>query len=57
VEQMKRGRPTLNNLPRDKRLSVKVTAEELEKIQAVCIKHNIRYIDVVLKGLEYWSQK
>lgn len=51
------GRPPLNKTKRDKRLSIKVTAEELAEIQAVCIKHDIRYIDVVKKGLEYWSTK
>ena len=51
------GRPTLNETPRDKTLSIRVTADELEIIQKLCIKHNIRYIDIVTKGVEYWSQK
>lgn len=51
------GRPRLNATARDKTLSIRVTPEELEEIQAVCIKHNIRYIDVVKKGVEYWSRK
>lgn len=54
---MKKGRPTLNKTPRDKRLSIRVTSEELQKIQKVCIENNIQYIDVILKGLEYWSNK
>ena len=54
---MKMGRPTLNTTPRDKRLSIRVTAEELEKIQRVCIQNNIQYLDIVMKGLEYWSNK
>lgn len=57
VEKMKMGRPTLNETPRDKTLSIRVTADELEIIQKLCIKHNIRYIDIVTKGVEYWSQK
>lgn len=57
MEKMKRGRPTLNKTPRDKRLSIKVTAEELEMIQKVCIENDLRYIDVVMKGLEYWTKK
>lgn len=57
MEKMKRGRPTLNDSPRDKRLSIKVTAEELERIQTICIKHNLRYIDVIEKGLEFWSNQ
>lgn len=51
------GRPTLNNTPRDKRLSIKVTSDELEQVRKVCIENDIRYIDVVLKGVEYWSKK
>ena len=57
MEKMKMGRPRLNATARDKTLSIRVTPEELEEIQAVCIKHNIRYIDVVKKGVEYWSRK
>ena len=57
VEKMKMGRPTLNETPRNKRLSIKVTSEELERIQKVCIENNLRYRDIVLKGLEYWSKK
>ena len=57
VEKMKKGRPTLNETPRNKRLSIKVTSEELERIQKVCTENNLRYIDIVLKGLEYWSRK
>ena len=57
VEKMKMGRPTLNETPRNKRLSIKVTSEELERIQKVCTENNLRYIDIVLKGLEHWSRK
>jgi regulator of PEP synthase PpsR (kinase-PPPase family) len=57
VENVKRGRPKSKEPIRDKRLSIKVTAEELAEIQAICIKNDIRYIDVVKKGLEYWSTK
>lgn len=57
MEKMKLGRPTLNDTPRNKRLSIKVTEDELEKIQKVCIENNLRYIDIVLRGLEFWSDK
>ena len=50
------GRPTLNDTPRNKRLSIKVTSEELERIQKICFENNLRYIDIVLKGLEHWSK-
>lgn len=51
------GRPTLNDSPRNKRLSVRVTEEELEEIQKVCMENNLQYIDIIKKGLEYWSDK
>lgn len=57
MEKMKRGRPKSKESIRDRRLSIKVTAEELAEIRAVCIKHDIRYIDVIKKGLEYWFNK
>lgn len=57
MENMKRGRPLLNDSPRNKRLSIKVTEEELQEIQTVCLEYNLRYIDIVKKGLEYWSRK
>jgi hypothetical protein len=57
VEKRKLGRPKSKEPIRDKRLSIKVTSKELEMIQDVCIKNDIRYIDIVMKGLEYWSNK
>ena len=57
MEKMKLGRPKSKEPIRDKRLSIRVTAEELEKIQTVCIEYNLQYIDIVKKGLEFWSDK
>ena len=57
MDKMKRGRPKSTEPIRDKRLSIRITADELTLLQEVCIKHDIRYIDVVLKGLEYWSNQ
>ena len=51
------GRPKSKEPIRDKRLSIRISAPELEELQKVCIKHDIQYIDVVLKGVEYWSRK
>lgn len=51
------GRPKVNATPRDKMLSVRVTAEELDEMQNLCVKHDIRYIDIIKKGVEYWSKK
>ena len=56
MEKLKRGRPKSKLPIRDKRLSIKVTSNELVTIQDICLKNDIRYIDVVMKGLEYWSK-
>ena len=57
MENKKLGRPKSKGPVRDKRLSVRVTSEELESIQKVCCENELQYIDVILKGLEYWSDK
>lgn len=57
MEQMKRGRPKSKEPTRNKHLAIRVSTPELEELQKVCIKHDIRYIDVLLKGVEYWSRK
>lgn len=49
---MKKGRPMLNDTPRNKTISIKVTVSELERVQRVCIERNIRYIDVIMRGVE-----
>ena len=57
MEKIKRGRPKSKEPIRNKTMSIKVTPQELEQIQRVCIKNDIKYIDIVLKGLEHWSNK
>ena len=57
MEKMRRGRPKSDKPTRNKTLSIKVTPCELEEIQKVCIENNLRYIDVIKKGLEFWSRK
>ena len=57
MEKMRTGRPKSKEPTRNKRLSTRVTENELQQLQSVCIKHDIQYIDVVKKGIEYWSRK
>ena len=57
MEGPKRGRRKSPNPIKEKRINFRVTEKELEHAQEVCIKNDIRYIHVFLKGLEYWSQK
>ena len=56
MEKRKLGRPIENQEPRNKNINFRVTESELEKIIKICNDNNIRYIDVFLKGLEYWSK-
>ena len=57
MEKKKLGRPKSKEPIKDKRLSIKVTEDMLSRCQEICIKHDIRYIDIIEKGLEYWSRK
>lgn len=57
MEKRKLGRPKSKEPIRDKNINFRVTESELEKIIKICNDNNIRYIDVFLKGLEYWSNK
>ena len=57
MEKRKPGRPKSKEPIKDKRLSVKITEKMLTDCQQICIKHNITYVDIIEKGLEYWSKK
>ena len=57
MEKKKLGRPKSKEPIKDKRLSIKVTEDMLNRCQEICVKHDIRYIDIIEKGLEYWSRK
>jgi hypothetical protein len=57
VEKKKLGRPKSKEPIKDKRFSVKVTEDMLNRCQEVCIEHDIRYVDIIEKGLEFWSNK
>lgn len=52
---MKRGRPKTNKPIRNKTITLRITENELKKLQDVCYAHRIAYVDVLLKGLENWS--
>lgn len=57
MEKRKPGRPKSKGPIKDKRISVKVTEYTLNKCREVCLKHDITYVDIIEKGLEYWSRK
>ena len=56
MENKKLGRPKLKN-PRKENINFRVTESELKEAQKVCIENDIRYVDIFLKGLEFWSRK
>ena len=57
MEGPKRGRRKSPNPTKNKNINFRVTEKEAELAQEVCIEHDIRYIDIFLKGLEHWSKK
>lgn len=57
MEKIRRGRPKSKGPIKDKRISVKVTEDTLNKCREVCLKNDITYVDIIEKGLEYWSRK
>ena len=57
VEKMRRGRPKSDQPTRNKVITVRMSEEELKKLQDLCYEKRIAYIDVLLKGLEFWSRK
>lgn len=57
MEKMRRGRPKSKEPTRDKNINFRVNEQELNEIQRVCIENDLRYLDIFLKGLEFWSNK
>lgn len=56
MEKTKLGRPKVKN-PRSQNINFRVTEQELKEAQEICIKNDIRYVDIFLKGIEFWSRK
>lgn len=57
MEKTKRGRRKSTAPIRDKNINLRVTAEELDRIQKICIEHDLRYVDILMKGAEYWLDR
>lgn len=55
MEKRKPGRPKTNKPTRDKMITLRVTEEEYAKLQKLCYDERIAYVDILLKGLEYWT--
>ena len=53
---MKMGRPIAGKQPRNKGLAIRISEDELKRIQAVCEKRSLTYLDVLLKGAEAFEK-
>lgn len=56
MDKRKTGRPKSKN-PRNKNISFRVTVDEMKHAQEIADKNELTYIEIFLKGLEYWSDK
>lgn len=57
MEKAKPGRPKSDKPTRNKSITIRLTENELLQLQDVCYCDRVSYIDILLKGLEAWSQK
>lgn len=57
VEKLKPGRPKSNKPTRNRSITIRLTESELEQLQKICYRDRVSYVDILLKGLEFWSQK
>lgn len=57
MENRKPGRPKSDKPTRNKSITLKLTDNELKELKDICYEKRLSYIDVLLKGLEYWSRK
>ena len=56
MEKLRPGRPKSDKPTRNKSITIRLTDNELKKLQDLCYRERIAYIDVLLKGLENWSR-
>ncbi len=57
VEKMKMGRPKSKLPTRNRSVAFRLSEAELLRARKICIANRINYIDIFLKGLEYWSDE
>lgn len=57
MENKKPGRPKSEKPIRNKSITMKLTESELTQLKEICYENRIAYIDVLLKGVEFWSRK
>lgn len=57
MESKKPGRPKLQRPTRDKTINIRLTDSEFNELKTLCYDNRISYIDVLLKGVEFWSKQ
>ena len=57
MENRKPGRPKTNKPTRNKMIALRVTEDEYNRLQQLCYDERIAYVDILLYGLEKWSDK
>ncbi len=57
MENKKPGRPKSNKPIRNKSITIKLTESELNNLKEVCYEYRLSYVEVLLKGLEQWTNK
>ena len=55
MEKRKPGRPKSDKPTRNQNITLRLTVEEYENLKAVCYEKRLTYNDILLKGLEFWS--
>ncbi|MCW6667535.1 CopG family transcriptional regulator [Aerococcaceae bacterium NML190938] len=51
------GRPLKGNSKRDRRLEIRLTTEELDKIQSVADKNKLSKADTIVKAIDLLDEK
>ena len=57
MEIKKPGRPKSEKPIRNKSINIKLTENELKRLKDTCYDNRISYADILLKGLDQWSDK
>ena len=57
MEIKKPGRPKSEKPIRNKSINIKLTENEFKRLKDTCYENRISYIDILLKGLDQWSNK
>ncbi|MBY5006079.1 CopG family transcriptional regulator [Streptococcus suis] len=55
TEQKKIGRPTKGSTKREKRLTIRLTDEEFDKVEAVSIKAGLSKTETIIEAVELFE--